>query len=103
MKVIKLRMDLSKEIFEKINTVVESALKDILNDISKRYDIELNELEREYMNIVPKKKLNGYNKYNSKRRKELLEKNSKLDFGEMSKIIGKEWAQLSDKEKSSYK
>ena len=50
-----------------------------------------------------KKKLNGYNKYNSKRRKELLEETPGMDFGKMSKIIGKEWAKLSDKEKEGFK
>ena len=92
----------AEQIFKKINTSVESALKDILKDISKRYDVNLEDLENEFLNETTKKRKNGYNKYNSKRRKELLDKKPNMDFGEMSKIIGKEWATMTKKDKELY-
>lgn len=93
---------ISEEIFKKLNIATESALQDILNDISKRYDIKIEELETEYLDDSIKKKKNGYNKYNSKRRKELLEDNPNMDFGEMSKIIGEEWRNLKEEDKKKY-
>ena len=92
--------DLAERIFKDIDNVVEKSLSKILNDISERYDIDITDIE--YIDIK-KKKINGYNKYNKKRRKEMLEENPKMDFGQMSKIIGKEWTQLSEKEKEGYK
>lgn len=92
---------ISERIFIKINTAVESSLQDILKDISVKYDINIQDLESEFMD-TKKKKQNGYNKYNSKRRIEMLEENPKLDFGDMSKIIGEEWRNLSDEEKKQY-
>lgn len=95
---------LADEIFNEINKIVEISLSKILKDISTRYDIDLGELETQYIDTSnKKKKTNGYNKYNKKRRKEMLEKNSKMNFGEMSKIIGEEWRNLSEKERQKYK
>lgn len=94
--------DISKKIFENINETLENSLIEILQDISQKYDININELESKELSIK-KKKLNGYNKYNSKRRKELLEEKSDMTFGDISKIIGEEWRNLSEKEKGQYK
>ena len=94
--------EISEEIFKKLNIAVEDSLKLILQDVSKRYDIKIEELETEYLDDNNKKKKNGYNKYNSKRRKELQEKNPNMGFGEMSKIIGGEWRKMTDEEKKTY-
>ena len=32
----------------------------------------------------------------------MLEKNPNMDFGEMSKIIGSEWANMKDEDKKKY-
>jgi len=84
--------EISSEICKKINTAVESALEIMIKDISERYEIDIKDLEANILN--KKSKQNEYTKYNSKRRKELLEENSKYKFGEMSKIISIEWAKL---------
>ena len=95
--------NISEEIFKNLNVAVDNAIRDILKDMSKRYSIEFGELETEYISENNKKKKNGYNKYNSKRRKELQEeKNNNMGFGEMSKIIGKEWANMTEEEKKAY-
>ena len=88
-------MDISKKVCNDLNIAVESALEIIIKDISVRYNIDIKELEFEVLN--KKTKQNEYTKYNSKRRKELLEKNPKYKFGEMSKIISKEWAKMTKK------
>ncbi len=87
-------MDISKKICNDLDIAVESALESIVKDISVRYNIDINELEAGVLN--KKRKKNEYTKYNSKRRKELLEKNPKLKFGEMSKIISKEWSKMTE-------
>ena len=92
---------ISEIIYKKLDKTIEESLNIILQDISKRYDIKLDDLEGEYLENG-KKKLNGYNRYNSKRRKEMLEKNPNMDFGEMSKIIGSEWANMKDEDKKKY-
>lgn len=90
-------MKLSEEICNDINTVIETSLQKIIKDISIRYEIDINDLESEILN--KKRKQNEYTKYNSKRRKELLEENPKYKFGEMSKIISKEWSKIAKSEK----
>ena len=88
-------MKVSEQICNKINTAVESALKIMIKDISVRYEIDIKDLEFNVLNKKPKQ--NEYTKYNSKRRKELLEENPKYKFGEMSKIISKEWSKITKK------
>ena len=83
---------ISNKVFNKINKAVESSLKEILKDISKRYEIEYSQLENEF--FENKKKKNEYTIYSSKRRKELKKEHPDMDFGEMSKIIGEEWREL---------
>jgi len=87
-------MDISKKICNDLDIAVESALESIVKDISVRYNIDINKLEAGVLN--KKRKQNEYTKYNSKRRKELLEKNPKYKFGEMSKIISKEWSKMTE-------
>ena len=88
-------MKISEQICNKINTAVESALEIMIKDISVRYEIDIKDLEAHVLNKKPKQ--NEYTKYNSKRRKELLEENPKYKFGEMSKIISKEWSKITKK------
>ena len=85
-------MKISEKICNKLNMAIESALEDIVKDISVRHKIDLKELEEVVLN--KRNKQNEYTKYNSKRRKELLEENPKYKFGEMSKIISKEWLKI---------
>lgn len=87
---------MSEEICTIINTAVDSALKIMLKDISIKYKIDIGDLEADVLN--KKKKQNEYTKYNSKRRKELLEENPKYKFGEMSKIISLEWGKMTKEE-----
>ncbi len=85
-------MDISKKICNDLDIAVETALESIVKDISVRYKLDIKELEVVVLN--KKTKQNEYTKYNSKRRKELLEENPKYKFGEMSKIISKEWSKI---------
>lgn len=85
---------ISEQICNKINTVVESVLEDIIKDISVRYEIDVSDLEVYVLN--KKKKQNEFTKYNSKRRKELLKENPNYKFGDMSIIISKEWNKMID-------
>ena len=93
--------DISTLVFNKLDITIQESLKIILEDIGARYEINMDELEGEYLDNGKKKK-NGYNRYNSKRRKEMLEENPDIEFGEMSKIIGNEWRNLSEKDKKKY-
>jgi hypothetical protein len=93
--------ELSEEIFKNIENSVDIALLKICTDISKRYNIDFEDIETKFMDKKQKKK-NVYNKFNKKRRKELQEEGM-TDFGKMSQIIGKEWGNLSEKDKEKYK
>lgn len=95
---------ISERIFNNINSVVESSVQEILKDVSLKYNIDYKDLNMEFLDKKKKKEKNGYNKYNSKRRKELLKDNKTLsrDFGDMSKIIGEEWEKLTNEEKNFY-
>lgn len=94
-----MKKKISERVCIKINKAVESAVKDIIKDISKKYDIPLQELEMEIFN--KKKNQNRYTRYSSKRRKELQE-NPDINFGDASKIIGEEWRKLSEKDRIEY-
>ena len=92
--------NISERILTQLDKAAEKTLTMLLKDISDREDIDYKELESEFLN--KKKKQNGYTKYSSKRRKELIEQNPDKKFGDLSKIIGDEWSKLTDKEKLNY-
>ena len=94
-----MKKNISERVCNKINKAVESAVNDIIKDISKKYNISLQELESEYLN--KKKNQNRYTRYSSKRRKELSD-DPEMNFGNASKIIGEEWGKLSEKERTEY-
>lgn len=93
--------DISKKIFNKINRACDSAFQDIISDLSTTYNIEQDEL-KVYCLKSKKRDKNGYTIFSSDKRVELQKQYPNKDFGELSKIIGEQWKELSQTDKGNY-
>lgn len=75
----------------------------IIIDISKKYNIP----QKELVKCIPFKnkkfKKNAYTIFSSSHRKKIKQLYPEKNFGEISKMVGSKWKQLSDEEKQVYK
>jgi len=93
-----------------INITVSDIIKNYQKEINKVYPMtNVNELKRIWDGLgkvsvkgSEKKKKTAYQMFFANKRKEITEKNPKLKFGEISKIISTEWNKLSPTEKKNY-
>ena len=85
----------------------------LLNDISKKYDIPIEELETEYIsqfkivkrNTNKKGKMNGYSIFLKDKEvdEDLRTRFPEKAFGQLSKLKGETWRNMSDIDKKLYK
>jgi hypothetical protein len=75
----------------------------IISDISNKYNIP----QKELVKCIPFKnkkfKKNAYTIFSSSHRKKIKQLHPEKNFGEISKMVGAKWKQLSDEEKIVYK
>ena len=75
----------------------------IISDLSKKYNIP----QKELVKCIPFKnkkfKKNAYTIFSSSHRKKIKQLHPEKNFGEISKMVGSKWKQLSDEEKQVYK
>ena len=75
----------------------------IISDLSNKYNIP----QKELVKCIPFKnkkfKKNAYTIFSSSHRKKIKQLYPEKNFGEISKMVGSKWKQLSDEEKLVYK
>ena len=95
---------------EHINVAVNDIIKNYQQEINKVYPMtNVNELKKIWESLGKdsvkggeKKKKTAYQMFFTNKRREITEKNPKLKFGDISKLISAEWNKLSAAEKKNY-
>jgi hypothetical protein len=97
-----------KKLFQKHLTKLTQNIHNILfdiiiSDISNKYNIS----QKELVKCIPfknkKLKKNAYTIFSSSHRKKIKQLHPEKNFGEISKMVGLKWKQLTDEEKLVYK
>lgn len=98
-------MPLMKNIFKNI----EKNIDEFTKMVAEKHGLDQNELLEMWENVSKMKMSNGAGRINpwlqfcKEERIRLKQENPTMPFGEISKIIGKLWSDMSDDEKSEYK